>query len=388
MTRVPVEPRMLRWAADRAGLSLTDLRNRFAKYDEWLTGATLPTLSQLQAFARATYTSFGYFFLAEPPTLALPIPDFRTPGNRRPDRPSPNLFDTIGLCQQRQEWYASYARSSGAEPLPFVGTLTIRTDVVAAATAIRTQLQFDLSVRRHLKTWVHALRQFVQQAEEAGALVMVSGVVGSNNDRALDRDEFRGFALSDRVAPLIFVNAADTKSGQMFTLAHELAHVWLGETALSDATAGRLDDDAIERWCNAVAAEMLVPLDAFRSEYRRHAPVDAEMQRLAGIYKVSTLVVLRRMHDAGGMTFDRFRAIYRDEVARLVRLMRAKASGGDYYRTTTSRASHRFTRAIVTSAMEGRSTLTEAFHLVGCRSMNAFVGLGAEVGIDVGGRVA
>ena len=241
-----------------------------------------------------------------------------------------------------------------------------------------------MAVRRTLRTWEDALRQFVQQADDAGVLVMVSGVVGSNNTRKLDTEEFRGFALSDPVAPLVFVNGSDTKSAQMFTLAHELAHLWLGQSALSDTTAAKVAPIEVEKWCNRVAAEVLVPLDAFIQDYRPSQPVDQEMQRLARAFKVSTLVVLRRMYDAGGLTRERFWGLYNAEVVRLVKIMRSRAGGGDYYRTTTSRVSHRFTRAIVTSALEGRSTFTEAFRLLGCKKMSTFNELGQHVGVDVG----
>lgn len=95
-------------------------------------------------------------------------------------------------------------------------------------------LRFSITERRGLRTWTGALRRFVELAEDAGVLVMVSGVVGNNNRRRPDRDEFRGFAMSDPLAPPVFINRADTKSAQMFTLARELAHLWLGESALSD----------------------------------------------------------------------------------------------------------------------------------------------------------
>jgi Zn-dependent peptidase ImmA (M78 family) len=379
---------MLQWAVDRAGLSLNDVRARFAKYDDWLAGTVQPTLKQLQDFAQYTYAAVGYFFAGEPPELKLPIPDFRTPGGGHPEEPSPELLDTIFVCQQRQEWYISYARSIGKERWPFIGRLSVRDDTAEAAEAIRNALGLDLSVRRRLPTWEGALRQFIELADDAGILVMVSGVVGSNNTRKLNTEEFRGFALSDSIAPLVFVNGADTKSAQMFTLAHELAHLWLGQSALSDSTAARVPQSDVELWCNRVAAEVLVPFQQFKLDYRRSANIEQEMQRLARVFKVSTLVVLRRMHDAGGFSHEEFWQFYDDEVARLVAIMKRKSGGGDYYRTTTSRVSHRFTRAIVTSALEGRSTFTEAFRLLGCKKMSTFAELGHHVGVDVGGSAA
>jgi len=354
-----------------------------------LAGTANPTLKQLEDFARYTYAAVGFFFGSEPPELTLPIPDYRTMDGARPGDPSPDLLDTVYLCQQRQDWYVTYARSVGAEALSFVGALSVQDDIVQAAEAIRQLLGLDLPVRRQLATWEEALRQFIQLADDAGILVMVSGVVGSNNMRTLDTEEFRGFALSDPIAPLVFVNGADTKSAQMFTLAHELAHLWLGQSALSDSTVAKVSNDGIEKWCNRVAAEVLIPLEQFKLDYRRSVDIGQEMQRLARMFKVSTLVVLRRMFDAGGLGRERFWELYRAEVARLIAIMRSKRnkkdSDGNYYNTTTSRVSKRFTRAIVVSALEGRSAFTEAFRLLGCKKMSTFTKLGHRVGIDVGG---
>lgn len=142
-------------------------------------------------------------------------------------------------------------------------------DIVRTAETIRSVLGFELDARRAMPTWTDALRRFIEQADALGILVMVSGVVGSNNRRKLDPREFRGFALSDDLAPLVFINGADSKSAQMFTLAHELAHIWLGETALSNAEASEVSGQEIERWCNRVAAELLVPLEIFRADFNR-----------------------------------------------------------------------------------------------------------------------
>ena len=217
---------------------------------------------------------------------------------------------------------------------------------------MRHALWFDLDERRRLGTWTDALRRFIEQADALGVLVMVSGVVGSNNRRSLDPHEFRGFSLADPFAPLIFVNGADTKAATS-TLAHELAHIRLGESGVSDADIRATPDRAVERWCNQVAAELLVPLAAVREELDSGARLQDEVNRLARCFKVSTLVILRRIHDAGRLSRDEFWSAYDEELRRL-RAM-PKGSGGELHLTLGARVSKRFARALVVSTLEGRT---------------------------------
>ncbi len=379
MSRVPVADRMLGWARERAGRSTESLAGRFPRLAAWEAGQAQPTLKQLEDFAAAVHVPVGYLFLREPPDESVPIPDFRTLEDKPMRRPSPDLLDTVYICQQRQDWYRDFARQIGEKPLPFVGSFRVGDDVVLSAGAIRDALGFDLEARRHMPTWTDALRRFIEQADAVGVLVMVSGVVGSNNRRRLDPVEFRGFALADPLAPLVFVNGADTKAAQMFTLAHELAHVWLGETALSDAHAADAPSQAVERWCNQVAAELLVPLNAFRENHDRRANLRLELDRLARRFKVSTLVILRRMADAGTLRGDAYWTAYEDELDRLRRL--PGGSGGNFFLTLGARASRRFARALVVSTLEGRSSFTEAFRLLGFRKMATFRKLGQSLGV-------
>ena len=379
MTRVTVRPTMLRWACERAGFDIDSLSQRIPQLPAWERGEKQPTFKQLEAFARATSTPFGYLFLPEPPEEPVPIPDFRTMRDARVRRPSPDLLDIVYLCQHRQDWYRDFARVEGEEPLPFVGAANVNDDVVGAAVAIREALGFDLDARRRMPTWTDALRWFIGQADALGVLVMVSGVVGSNNRRKLDPTEFRGFALSDPLAPLVFVNGGDTKAAQMFTLAHELAHIWLGQTALSDSQPAEAPAPAVERWCNRMAAELLVPLETFRAEYDRRAELGTELDRLAKRFKVSTLVILRRIHDAGGLRGDTYWRAYNEELARLRAL--PTGSGGDFYLTLGARAGKRFARAVVASTLEGRSSFTESFRLLGFKKMSTFDELGRSLGM-------
>ncbi len=379
--RVEVKPELLRWARERSRIEPDALAERFPRLAAWEEGEALPTLKQLEDFARATHAPIGFLFLQEPPVEHMPIPDFRTVAGIHMERPSPDLLDTIYLCEQRQEWYREFARAIGERPLPFAGSEAVTSDVVATADKIRRLLGFDLEERRRIPTWTDALRRFIELADNAGVLVMVSGVVGSNNRRKLDPDEFRGFALADPLAPLVFINGSDTKAAQMFTLAHELAHIWLGQSAVSDAQPTAMPDNRVERWCNEVAAELLVPLATMQSEYDPAADLAAEMQRLARHFKVSTLVILRRMFDAGGLTRQQLRDAYAAEVRRLLAM--PAGSGGNFYLTLGARASKRFARALVVSTLEGRSSFTEALRLLGFKKMSTFRELGQNLGLAV-----
>ena len=379
MDRVTIKTEMLVWACERAGHAVEDMRHRFPKIELWSSGKVIPTLKQLEKFAKATHVPIGFLFLQKPPVEKIPIPDFRTVGNQRFKQPSPDLLDTVYICQQRQEWYREFARGSGEDPLQFVGSAKLSNNIEEFAAKIRHNLGFDIEERRKMHTWTDALRSFIEQADDLGILVMVNGVVGNNNQRKLDPYEFRGFALVDVLAPVVFINGSDTKSAQMFTLAHELAHIWLGQSALSDAQVAEITGNEIERWCNLVAAELLVPLAVIRSEYRKNSPLFDETNRLARYFKVSTLVILRRIYDAGFLKKEQFWKAYNEELDRLLALPRG--SGGNFYLTQAARVSKRFARALIASTLEGQTLHRDAFRMLGFSKLETFRDLGHTLGI-------
>jgi Zn-dependent peptidase ImmA (M78 family) len=379
LIRADIKPELLSWARDRAGLETDALAHRFPKLVAWEKGTVQPTLKQVEDFAKATHAPVGFLFLQEPPVETIPIPDFRTIRNKPIARPSPDLLDMIYVCQQRQGWYRDFARSERESALSCVGSVSLDSSVEQTAAIMRRALGFDIGERRRMPTWTDALRLFIAQADEAGIMVMCSGVVLNNNYRPLDPEEFRGFALSDNHAPLVFINGADTKAAQMFTLAHELAHVWLGQSAVSDAQASLVPDHQVERWCNQVAAELLVPLEILKQEYNDGPSLRSELDRLARRFKVSTLVILRRIHDAGGLTKQEFWSEYEAELERILAI--TKGSGGNFYLTQAARVSKRFARALVISTLEGQTLHRDAFRMLGFAKLDTFKKLGRSLGV-------
>lgn len=378
---INIKPELLTWARERSGIDFFMLKTRFPKIAEWEAGTSQPTLRQLENFAHAVHIPFGYLFLPEPVQESIPVPDFRTLSDKEVKSPSPDLLDTLYLCQQRQDWYREYTRLHSIPPLDYIGTATLSDDPVQVADNIRARLNLSITERQQLPTWTEALRQFLNKVEESGVLVMASSIVGSNTHRKLDVDEFRGFALSDDRAALVFLNASDSKSAQMFTLAHEMAHLWLGQSGVFDTVAGRIPGQNTERWCNAVAAELLMPLKTVQEEYSPDNSIEEEIQRLARIYKVSTLVVLRRLFDAGFINEGELSTYYKEELERIRNLELKKSNGGDFYRTLGVRTGKRFARAVVSSALEGQTLFQDAFRMLGVRKSATFYQVAHALGV-------
>lgn len=380
MLRIEVKPEILRWCRERAGVDFGTLVERFPKYAEWESGQFRPTLKQLERLATEVHAPIGYFFLKEPIEEPIPIPDFRTTGGKTSERPSLELLDVIDVCRRRQDWYREFALSEGEDPVPYIGTSKTTSDVETVAANIRAALNFDLDDRRDFRSWRTALRHLIESADALGVLVTVSGIVGSNTRRKLDPEEFRGFALVDDHAPLVFINGADTRAAQMFTLAHELAHLWLGKSAISDSRPDSQHENAVEQWCNCVAAEILAPLEILRLEYDRVRSNTNAVTVLSHRFRVSTLVILRRILDAGGLTQRQFQDAYETEWARLKTNLKRKGENSGLLRT--ERTGRRFAQAIVTSTLEGKTSFTESFQLLGLRKTSSFDSLAQILGIS------
>ncbi len=374
MAQVALSPSVLEWARERAGVPMDALAKRFKKYSYWREGKGGPTFQQLESLANTLNIPVGMMFLPEPPVEKLPLPDFRRMADSEAYRPSTELIDTIHTCQRRQQWYREHLASAGAEVLEFVGSAEREKSPVVIANKIRATL--DLAVCNRTASSDEFLRNFIGQSRDAGILVMINGVVGNNTRRPLNPREFRGFAIPDPFAPLVFINGADTKAGQIFTLAHELAHIWLGKGGISNSSADDLPetiapDRDIERLCNAVAAELLVPIADLRGS-NLPEDIDLAKSKIANNFRVSTLVALRRLKDIGRLSYVDFRAAYDFELSYLKEFAKKKSGGGDFYATMGARVDPRFATAVISAALEGQALMGEAFDLLDLKNSKTF----------------
>ncbi len=364
MTRVAVSAPVLSWALERSGKAAA-VKRKFPRLPEWLEGRSRPTFRQLESLAKATSTPFGYFFLPQPPEDRFPIPYFRTLASESKHRPSPDLLETVQLMERRQAWMHDYLADQGQEPLGFVRSASASEDPQEVAEQMRQLLGVEQGWAARQPSWTAALRQLQSAIDHAGILVVVNSIVGNNTHRKLDSTEFRGFVLVDEYAPLIFVNGADGKAAQMFTVAHELAHIWLGSSAAFDLRELRPADDAMELACNKVAAEFLIRAAELRSFWSSVRSERDRFQAVARRFKVSELVAARRALDLGLVTRNEFFRFYEKYQEKEKRVSSKAQEGGDFYATQNLRIGRRLAEAVVRAAREGTIAYREAYQLTG-----------------------
>jgi Zn-dependent peptidase ImmA (M78 family)/DNA-binding XRE family transcriptional regulator len=358
---------LLRWARERRGLTYADLaqhlRVSLDVIRQWEDEESYPRFGKAQELAHFLRIPFGYLFLSKRPSDEAPIPDFRTVSDERPSKLSPDFIDVLNQVLLKQEWYKEYSEQDSVKKLGFVGHFRGITKVDRVAESITQQLFLDdPSLRRNCRDWRAYLTLLSRTAQNAGVLVMRSGIVGSDPTRPLDVSEFRGFALADPVAPVVFINAKDAVSAQIFTLIHELTHIWINQSGISNPDPTELRVHRFEEFCNKVAAEVLVPADEFRAVWSAALDVDTFPAKLARTFLVSPLVAIRRAFELHLIDeSDFFRLVKREKSKPIP----ARKPGGDALRMLLSRNSHRLTVGVLSAVRQNRLMYRDAARLLG-----------------------
>ena len=378
MTTAFITPELIIWGRNRAKLTQGDVAKSVNVSEDavskWETGDARPTLRQAERLAHRLHIPFGYLFLSSPPDVEVPLPDLRTVQGGPVTDPSPEFYDVLNDALRKQDWYKTHLEEEGADHLPFIGRYAPDTSTEIVSKDIEQILENSSEIRPQASNWEEFLTGLMRKAEQIGVLVIRNSVVGNNTHRHLDVQEFRGFVLSDPVAPLIFLNGGDAKSAQIFTMVHELAHLWLGESGVSNPDYRKWSHEQVnpvERNCDNIAAETLVPRDTFLTGWNQRASTEQNVRALTRFFKVSQVVALRRAFDLEQISSEEFSDFY---LNRISGIGSTNQGGGDFRRNVLVRNSHTFTIALIDSVLNGGTPEKEAARLLNLRvpSFNQF----------------
>lgn len=360
-TEIDIKPDIITWAIARAGYELQEFAAKFPKALDWIEDKKKPTVKQLEKFSHKVHLPFGYLFLPEPLIEKLPIPFFRT--NQRAGQASANVsvnvYDTIQLMLQRQDWLRDYLKDNEFEPLPFVGKYTGSQNHQEIVADVRKILGLDNEWASSFQKWEDALEHLTKKIEDVGIIIVFNGVVENNTSRPIKVEECRGFVLVDEIAPFMFINNADGKAAQLFTIVHELAHIWTGHSAGFDFRQLLPANNPVELLCDKVAAEFLVPETFFNRIWQ----VRPDIQYVAKHFKVSQIVIARRALDLGKINKASFFKFYNNYVNQVQYKKENQASGGDFYATTKKRLSMTFAAHVNQAVKNNKLLFRDAYKL-------------------------
>jgi Zn-dependent peptidase ImmA (M78 family)/transcriptional regulator with XRE-family HTH domain len=370
-----ITPQVIKWARERAEMSVDQLAGAL-KVDSrtlaaWEAGQQSPPFNRAEKLADKLRIPFGYLFLSKPPREDFPLPDLRTVGNVAVSKPSLNFIEVVDDALLKQQWYSEYLQESGARRVSFVDSYRITDGVQQVATSVTRALGINETARETSPSWQAFLTYIVHAAEEVGVLVMQRGIVGNNTKRRLNVDEFRGFVIADKFAPLVFINARDAKAAKNFTIVHELCHLWIGASGISNPnlrSRSAEETNEIEQFCNRVAAEVLAPRAELLRLWRAGARNDENIAALARYFRVSRYVVARQASEANRITYDQY-VDYLDRNPWFLKAVETESEegSGNFYNTFGARNGKRFISGVLTALGQNRITFRNASSLLGVK---------------------
>lgn len=366
----------IRWAAERSGFTVEQLNMKFPKLQDWIEGTRDPSVKQLSKLATTLHIRYFELFSEQRPDYGLQIADFRTvdDGGHAKD-PSPELYDTVSMMTERQEWLRNFFAHENISRVPLVGSFRNRPmnhkTALTLAAEFHRVLGLDEIWAARCKTVIEARKLLKDAIEACGISVVINGIVGDNTRRALDVDEFRGFVLADSIAPIIFVNGRDARSAQLFTLVHELTHLAFAQTGVSNPSYEDEADMDVERFCNAVAAEFLVPGESLMVEQDLLSH-DAYrwVKQIAASRKVNFIVVARRAHDIGLLSDESFFELCRHYRGEDKGVSDAPSFGGNYFKSKQYRLGSVFGDAVFEAVNNSYLSYLDAYYLTGLNAPN------------------
>lgn len=365
---IKVNPTILNWLMQEAqqgnvGSSIIDL------IKEWISGEKEPTFSQIEKVSKKINIPFGYFFLEKPPLEKCKIVDFRTVDSISIHNPSRDLIDTVDLMSGIQEWMAEYNKENGASGYNFVGSIKTTDSVIPAAKTIREDLNLSLNWFEDFRNAREAFNSLRNTIADIGVIVMMNGIVGNNTHRTLNVSEFRAFALTDPYAPLIFINSRDADNGKLFSLLHELVHVWIGkDNFYNDVYGVSQKVSKEEQFCNAVAAEILVPdsifIDEWSNQTGSNESIIYELEKKFICSRFTLLIKAFNTRRIEKAEFNRLLNLFKGQFETMQNQKQSEISGGgDFYRTLATKWDRKVIQAMYSGVQSGRNQYRDVYRL-------------------------
>jgi Zn-dependent peptidase ImmA (M78 family)/DNA-binding XRE family transcriptional regulator len=391
--KATIKPALLIWARETAGFDLSTAAEKLDVEEEklaaWEAGEDQPSIPQLRKAAELYKRPLAVLYLPEPPLTFQPMHDFR----RLPDmglrRFTPQLTLEIRAAHQRRELALELFEDVDEEPSVFSLTASIKDNPAAVGAFIRKALNVDYSLQSHWRDPRVAFLAWRSKIEDAGALVFQASRIES--------DEASGFAIWADTLPVMVVNRKDAYPRRVFSLLHELVHLMLRQSGVSDLEADGVrlqEDERVEAFCNHVAAATLVPQDLLLAEpivtargEGRHEWSDAEIQSLSMIYSVSRETIVRRLltlHRASEDFYGRKRRQYAVEFQQQREREKAKNEGKpiprNMPRETVADFGKPFVRRVIENYHQDRISLSEVSGYLGVKVRHV-TGIERQLGI-------
>lgn len=329
----------MKWARKTSHLELDEIPKSIISPPRLLSieeGRALPTFSELQKLSKKYDRSLGILLgdsIPEDDYIALPF--FRKSDKTEYDSA---LTMYIRDIQDKQDWARNYLISEGGMPLDFIGTVRISDDITYTAQTIKRVLSFpEYTQFTDNKKYLKAITQAI---EEHNIFISITGSNQSN--KSISLEQAQGFAISDDFAPFIFVNTKNTTNAKIFTLVHEIVHLFINQSGISENPLNyRTPDcpeDIIENFCNDVAGEILLPSVSFKNEFSKlSAPLSECINSLSKTFLVSELAVCVKLWRLRMITFNDYTIQYSEIKEKIEYYLIEKnkklsqQKGGDYY---------------------------------------------------------
>lgn len=370
-----ITPLVLKWARESARMTEETAAAKAhvspSAVKEWEAGTSQPTIRQAQTLAKAYKRPFALFFLPEIPRDFQPLQDFR----RRGAKPlgTASIF-MIREIQQKQTWISEVNEENGETRLLFVGKFSIKDNPIDVANDILA----TLAITPSRYSAANPIREWIDRAESKGIFVSRTSFIHSR--LKLDSEELQGFAIADPYAPFVFVNSEDWDAPQLFTLVHELAHIWIAESGISNEIEPKIRNRGklhpVELFCNEVAANALMPsgiIDKLEKTVFRSA---GEIYGASKNLGVSSFALLVRALNLGLISPDAYRKLKREadaeyrefverEEEKAARKKDAEKKGGpSYYLLQVNKNGRLFTRTVLDAFRGGFIEPTQASSLL------------------------